>query len=116
MNHSPLKQAFVKLLRQPSFLIVAGVLLMSAMSLNAATEFLQLYFKKLPVELSQDFTTIPSQLGHWIQVSKDEKLNEDMEHVLGATKYLYRDYVDDRIVSPADIKWFEGKSYNDRKQ
>jgi len=116
MNAShPIRDAFKKLMRQPSFVIVASVLLVSAISLNAATEFMQLYFKKLPVDLSADLGTIPSRLGHWVQISKDEKLVEDMEHVLGATKYLYRDYADDRIVPPQDRQWFEGKSYNERQ-
>jgi hypothetical protein len=76
---------------------------------------MKLYFKKIPVEMREDFATIPSQLGHWVQVSKDEKLGEDMEHVLGATHYLYRDYVDDRIVPAEMLKAFEGKSYTERK-
>jgi hypothetical protein len=104
-----------KMLRQPSFLLVAGILLLSAISLNAATQYLQLYFKKLPVELSHDLSTIPSKLGHWVQVSRDEKLGEDMEHVLGATHYLYRDYVDSSKVPAAVIEKFEGKSFGERK-
>jgi hypothetical protein len=107
--------AFKKLLAQPSFLIAAGVLLISAISLNAATEYLQLYFKKNPVEMSAPFTTIPPKLGHWVEVSKDEKLPQDMEHVLGATHYLYRDYVDDRLVSEKVIKDFDGKTFSERK-
>src|SRR3954468_24079272 len=98
MASSSFRSAFAKLLRQPGFLITAGVLLISAISLNAATEIMQLYFKKIPVEMSADWNTIPSHLGHWVQVSKDEKLPEDIEHTLGATHYLYRDYVDDRLV------------------
>jgi hypothetical protein len=115
MSDSPVKDALKKLLHQPSFLITAGVLLISAISLNAATEFMQLYFKKVPVEMSAPWNTIPSHLGHWVQVSKDEKLPEDMEHTLGATNYLYRDYVDDRIVPAKAIAEFEGKSFAERK-
>jgi len=101
-------------LRQPSFLIAAGVLLVSAISLNAATEYMQLYFRKIPVELQADLNTLPAKLGPWVQVSKDEKLGEDMEHSLGATHYLYRDYVDSRRVSAAALAAFEGKSYKER--
>ena len=108
--------ALKKLLRQPSFLIAAGMLLVSAISLNAATEYLQLYFKKYPVEMSADFNTIPSHLGHWVQVSKDERLPEDMEHVLAATHYVYRDYVDDRLIPAEVIARFDGKSAAERKQ
>jgi hypothetical protein len=108
--------ALKKLLRQPAFLVAAGVLLISAISLNAATQYMQLYFKKYPVEMSADFNTIPSHLGHWIQVSKDEKLGEDMEHELAAVHYLYRDYVDDRIIPAEVIAQFDGKSSLERKQ
>jgi hypothetical protein len=112
---SPIVDAFKKLMRQPSFLIAAGVLLVSAISLNAATEYLQLYFKKIPMELSADFSTIPPHLGHWVQVSKDERLGEDMEHELGATHYLWRDYVDDRLATAEELAAFTGKTYLERK-
>ena len=59
---------------------------------------MQLYFKKNPVEMSAGFHDDSAHLGHWVEISKDEKLAEDMEHVLAATQYLYRDYVDDRLV------------------
>jgi hypothetical protein len=117
MNESStISGALKKLFRQPSFLIAAGILLISAISLNAATEFMQLYFQKNPVPMREEFTTIPAHLGHWVEISKDEKLTEDMEHVLAATKYLYRDYVDDRLVPANTIQQFEGKSFNERKQ
>ena len=54
ISESPLLAAIRKLLGQPSFLIVASVLLISAISLNAATQFLQLHFKKMPVEMSAE--------------------------------------------------------------
>ena len=116
MQRQSIFAATKTLLRQPGFLIVAGVLLISAISLNAATEYLQLYFKKLPVEMSADFTTIPHKLGHWVEISKDEKLPQDEEHVLGATHYLYRDYVDDRLVPQNVIDQFQGKTFAERKQ
>ena len=59
MNHSagksssPVLAGLKQLLRRPSFVVVAGVLLLAAVTLNAATEFLQLHFKKLPVEIGQ---------------------------------------------------------------
>ncbi|HEX3357780.1 MAG TPA: hypothetical protein VHS31_12485 [Tepidisphaeraceae bacterium] len=114
-SNSTLVGALKKLMRQPSFLVAAGILLVSAISLNAATEYLQLYFKKVPVDLSADFSTIPPHLGHWVQVSKDERLGEDMEHELGATHYLYRDYMDDRLFSAKDLEEFNGKTFSERK-
>jgi uncharacterized protein DUF3485 len=67
------------------------------------------------LDLRRDLKTIPPKLGHWVQVSKDEPLEPDMEHVLAATHYIFRDYVDDRLVSPAEINAFNDKSYRERK-
>ncbi len=117
MNQSnPVTLAFKKLLRQPSFLVAAGVLLISAISLNAANYYLQLHFQKSPVEMRAQFETIPSRLGHWVQVSKDERLGEDIEHVLAATHYLYRDYVNADVVPAAALDAFKDKSFLERKQ
>jgi hypothetical protein len=114
-NNWTFGKSMQKMLRQPSFMLVAGILLLSAISLNAATQYLQLYFKKLPVELSHDLSTLPSKLGNWVQVSRDEKLGEDFEHILGATHYLYRDYIDTSKIPSDVLKRFDGKSYGERK-
>lgn len=113
---SPLVIALKKLMRQPAFVLVAAVLLVTAITLNAATQFMQLHFQKKPVPLAQDLKTIPSQLGHWVQVSKDEPIEPDMEHVLAATNYLFRDYVDDRKVPASVIGQFKDKSLTERKE
>lgn len=108
--------SFRALLRQPAFIIVGGILLISAISLNAASQFMQLHFQKLPVPLARDFKTIPSHLGHWVQVSTDEPLEPDMEHVLGATNYVFRDYVDDRKVPGSRLAEFKDKSFHERQE
>jgi Protein of unknown function (DUF3485) len=112
----PFSVAMKKLMRQPAFVLVAAILLVTAITLNAATQFMQLHFQKKPVPLAQDLKTIPAQLGHWVQVSKDEPLEPDMAHELGATNYVYRDYVDDRKVSASVIDQFKDKTLTERKE
>ena len=112
-------QAFKRLLKQPSFVAAFLVLLVAAVSLNAATQFLKLHFKKMPVPLAAPLDTIPLQLGDWYCVSKDE-LNEELIQALGTDKFIFRDYVNLRLLqltkdSP-EITQFEGKSVLERKQ
>jgi hypothetical protein len=117
MNSSPSNwaDAFKSILRRPSFLVVGGILLIAAITLNTAAQYMQLHFQKIPVEMAASFDTIPEKLGHWVQVSKDEPLPPDAEHVLAATHYIYRDYVDDRKIRPEQIKAFAEKTFRERK-
>jgi hypothetical protein len=107
---SPLRRC----LKRPSFITVGIVLLVAAVTLNAATRYMELYFKKLPLPLRKSVETIPSRLGPWVQVSKDTPLEHEMEEVLGTDKYIFRDYVDTTRVSEKEIEAFEGKSTDDR--
>src|SRR5690606_3547664 len=43
----------------------------------------------------------PQTLGPWQMVSTDVRINEEVEHALGTQEYIFRDYVDSRVV-PAD--------------
>ncbi len=36
---------------------------------------------------------MPPLMGHWLQVSQDDKLDKETEDVLGTEKYMYRDYI-----------------------
>src|SRR6476469_8136285 len=83
---SPLRRSLAK----PSFVTVALVLLVAAVTLNGATRYMQLYFKKLPLPLAKPVETIPSRLGPWVQVSKDSTLEHEIEEVLGTDKYIFR--------------------------
>lgn len=85
------------LFRNPAYLIVGAILLTAAVSLNAATQMLKLYFRKEPVELRQPLTALPERIGHWFQVSRDEPLPHDQEEMLGTKIYISRQYVDLRI-------------------
>ena len=78
---------------QPTFLIVSGILLLSAIAFNGFVWNLKLHFKKDPVAQPRDFREMPALMGHWLQVSQDDKLDKETEDVLGTEKYIYRDYV-----------------------
>jgi hypothetical protein len=112
-------KALKGLARQPSFMVAFLVLLIAAVGLNAATQFLKLHYKKLSVPLAAPLDTIPIQLGDWICVSKDE-LNDEMIQNLATEHYIFRDYVNLKTLgltkdSP-EITQFDNKSAKERKQ
>ena len=82
-----------KWLRQPAFLVAAGLLLLAAIGLNGAVAELKLHFNQLPCALTRPLADIPPLMGPWFQVSRDEPLNPDLQEVLGTDKYIYRDYI-----------------------
>jgi hypothetical protein len=89
-NVSPIRRA----LSQPAFIVVSAILLVAAVTLNAATEALRLHFKKEPVAQRRDFHELPALMGTWLQISQDEKLDKEIQDVLATDKYVYRDYID----------------------
>ena len=101
---------------QPGFLLVAGILAFSALGLNVAVGYLKLKFLKDPVYLKQDLSTLPTQLGDWVQVSKDEPLDKELQAMLGTDKYVFRDYVNTKLVSPADLAKFDGLGSRESKE
>ncbi len=115
MSHKILVSAR-QALRQPAFIVVALILLVAAVGLNGATQFMQLHFKKLPVPLGRALTEVPQRLGPWVQVSIDESLDHDFQDVLGTDKYVFRDYVDSRLVSGNEMNEFKDKSPLERKR
>jgi hypothetical protein len=76
-----------------SFLVVSSVLLLSAVAFNGFVWNLKLHFKKEAVPQPREFKEIPTLMGHWLQVSADDKLDKETEDVLGTKEYLYRDYI-----------------------
>jgi hypothetical protein len=76
-----------------TFLVVAGILLLSAVTFNGFVWNLKLHFKKEAVPQPREFTQMPPLMGHWLQVSQDDKLDKEMEDVLGTENYMYRDYI-----------------------
>jgi hypothetical protein len=81
-----------------AFIIVAALLLAAMLTLRITVEKMQLSFRKTPVEPRLPLTNIPGILGPWVQVTVDEALSGDMEHELGASQYVFRNYVDTRLV------------------
>jgi hypothetical protein len=108
--------AIGNVLRQPAFLVTAGALLVAAVFLNVAVGYLQLHFKKEPVALAHELGTIPSRVGTWVQVTQDQPLDSEMQDVLGTNKYIFRDYIDERIVGAGVLDRFKDKSADERRK
>lgn len=92
---------------QPQFTVAAIILLIAAVSLNGAVAKMQLHFRKQAVDLTtygRELIEIPMRLGEWHMVSKDTRLNEDIEHVLGTEQYVFRDYVHESVVTEEQIR------------
>ena len=92
-----LSAALMRVLRQPAFVVIALVLLVCAVALNASVQFLKLHFKKEAIELARPLGGISDRLGSWVQVTQDEPLNSEIEDVLGTDTYIFRSYVDERL-------------------
>ena len=100
---------------QPGFLLAVGILATSAVGLNVAVSALQLHFKKQPVYPVRPLAEIPTRLGPWVQVSTDEPLDRELQDTLGTDRYVFREYVDTRRVTPAELAQFDGKDSLQRK-
>ncbi len=99
--------------RQPVFVVAFAILLLAAVSLNAATQFLKLHFKKMPVPLAHSLDDIPTTLGKWVCVSQDE-IADEIEQELGTKQYIMRYYVNSTALLPGELKQFDGKNSKDR--
>jgi hypothetical protein len=108
-------RAFAKVLRRPAFVVVAAVLLVAAIGLNAAVNFMALHFKKEPVALAHELGTIPGRIGTWVQVTQDQPLDSEMEDVLGTNKYIFREYVNESMV-PGVAERFKDKDTETRRK
>jgi len=106
----------MKLSSKVSFIIAMIVLGSSAVALEGATRFLKLHFRKEAVQLPKPLEQIGSPFGPWVEVSVDTPLPEDIEHTLGTSQYIFRDYLDTRIFNAETIGGFKGKSAMERKE
>jgi hypothetical protein len=84
----------IRAFRQPAFVLATLLLLAAAIGLNTAVARLQVHFKKLPLPLAHDLSTIPAKFGNWVQVSRDQPLDAELQQTLGTDKYIFRDYID----------------------
>ncbi len=104
----------MKISAKTSFIIAMIILASSAFALEGATRFLKLHFRKERVELARPLEQIPPDFGPWVQVSTDRPLLEDMEHTLGTSEYIFRNYLDSRVISKEVLDAFKDKSSNER--
>jgi hypothetical protein len=100
---------------QPGFLIPVIILAIAAVGLNGAVSALQLHFKKLPVPLKMDLSLIPPQMGDWVQVSKDEPLDKEIQDSLATDHFIFRDYVNTKLVPKDEIDRFKGMGSREAK-
>jgi hypothetical protein len=92
-----------RVIAQPAFMAAVVVLAVAAVGLNASVGYLRLHFKKQPVPMARALASIPADLGLWQQVSQDEALDPEIEHALGTDQYIFRDYMDARVVGKETI-------------
>src|SRR5947209_4384351 len=112
---SPIGQASKTIFKQPAFIIAFGVLLVAAVSINAATQFLKLHFKKEPVPLAHPLSDIhmemPEVAPKWVCISNDT-LSEDVEQELGTHEYIMRFYVRRSAIAADELARFAGMADN----
>lgn len=105
-----------KSLLRPSFLVVALVLLISATSLTAVVERLDLHFKKQPVPLEKPLLVgVPKEFGPWVMASIDETMSAEIEEAMGTDQYLTRYYLNRDVLGdlvPDDILKLSGDRLN----
>jgi hypothetical protein len=109
-------RALTRVLRQPAFLVVAGVLLVAAIGLNAAVNFMSLHFKKERVELAHELGTIPARIGTWVQVTPDQPLDSEMQEAVGTDKYIFREDVNEAVVGAGAVERFKDKDTEARRK
>jgi hypothetical protein len=104
-----------RVLHQPTFIAAVVLLLTAALGLNASVQFMKLHFKKDAVPLAHELGSISDHLGSWVQVTQDQALDKETQDVLATDKYIFRSYVDSRIVLPDTIdREFKEKSIDER--
>lgn len=79
---------------KPGILVAAGVLLFSAISMQAAIAGLGIHLKKMPIQApdGRQVSAIPKETESWIQVGTDEVMSAEMLEELGTKNYLNRVY------------------------
>lgn len=94
MPGSPVKRAF----SSRAFLVAVIIMAVVGIGMQFMTTFMQVYFKKEPVAMRALLDTVPDQMGPWYKVSLDEPLPKDIEDALGTKEYIFRAYIDSRVV------------------
>jgi hypothetical protein len=101
------------------FIAAVVVLGIAAVGLNAATQMLQLHFKKVPIPLKYELDDpthgLATKIGPWQMMSLDTPIGEDLRNALGTGEYVFRDYVDTRKVTAEEIERFKDRSAMERR-
>jgi hypothetical protein len=115
MSTNPSTALQSKSSRLSGFTVAVAILFVSAVVLNVAFGFFNLKFTKDAVPLTKSLASLPVNMGPWVQVSKDEPLDKEVADSLATSNYIFRDYVDSRLVSKATLAEFDGKGSTERK-
>jgi len=67
------------------------------------------------VALTHPLATLPERLGTWVQVSQDQPLEKEMQDVLATDKYIFREYLDERVFGPGVADEFKNKTADERR-
>src|SRR5262245_51924788 len=111
----PVAASLKRALKQPAFVVVIGILVIAAAGLNAATNLLQLHFRKLPVPLAADLSYLPPRLRQSQPLSTDVPKQPEIEKFLGTKQYIPRHYVDTRVIPDAELdKMLKDKTPQER--
>ncbi|MBC7783405.1 MAG: hypothetical protein H7144_06150, partial [Burkholderiales bacterium] len=92
--------------RRIAFAIAIGLLAIAALARVTVVQAFKLSFQKLPVSPAAALITIPPVMGPWMQASVDRAMNPDFEHELGTKEYVFRDYIDTRVLAAPDLAKF----------
>lgn len=116
---APLRGNLARVVRERSFVGVAVVLAVAALSMAIVIQSLSLRFRKERLDLAVPHLDdpkqgIPARVGNWVQVSKDEPLDHNTIEVLGTKEFVFRDYVDSRLFSAAQIAAFNDQDTKGR--
>lgn len=98
----------------PGFIVALVILATVAIGLNYTVAALKLHFQKQPVSLKHPLKDIVPVFGHWVQVSRDQPLESEIEQALGTKEYVFRDYLDSSKVPAETIAQF--KDLTDRQR
>lgn len=106
--------AFARAFKSGPFILLIVVFAVASVGMMSSTRLLEVSFRKEPVPLRQELELIPHKIGHWVQVTEDEPLDPDIEHALGTKRYVFRRYVDSRMVGPLELEAILSKTGHDR--
>ncbi len=105
---------------QPAFVAAVVVLGAAAVGVNAATQAMKVHFKKEAVPLRHQLddpgTGVASKLGPWVKATEQVTLDPDLQHALGTDRFVFRNYVDTRVVDPARVAELKDKSQEEQER